>query len=287
MQILAYIGAWIGIAGFVWVCFERADSVAKDEARDSAGKFLSNLEVGQLVNDWSKQFCHVFDAVFGERHFKWKCIWRSFLSSLLAVTIISALQYDQLFKYVGLTGAKIRVVSIEFNISTLVVFAFISIGGALLINWLPDYVSLLETRWILGRLETNSNALRIAIFLSIDLLVTPVIFLCYYFLLEFLYSPFTVHYVLSAKVIISPFDLFSGEWSPWVIFFFSTFFTSVWVWFYALASMTVVLLSKLQTPWLWLRDNFLDIDQKPILAMGWIASMIVTVIFLVSIPFVF
>ena len=292
MQILAYIEAWIGIAGFVWVLFERADKVAKDEARESASRFLRNLEVGKSLNEWPRQFCQVFDTVFGEKHISWRCFLRSAIASLISVILIFIL--FSIFKENILTGAIVDNSEPTSSERMFRVISFVFVGGALY-NILPDYISLLETRFILHKLRNQQSVFQIIFFLSIDIAASIAIFLVPLIItvmtmniaiegLESFEETFTFQSILE----LSSGTIFvKGEIGLLSIFFYSTFFTSIWIYLYVLASSTITFLSKLQKPWLWLRDNFLDIDSKPILAMGWIASMIVTVVFLVSIPFVF
>ena len=62
-------------------------------------------------------------------------------------------------------------------------------------------------------------------------------------------------------------------------YFYTTFFTSIWVWIYALSGFTVKLAAKLN----WLK-GILDIDKKPLRSMAMVSILIVTIIFVV-VPF--
>jgi len=67
------------------------------------------------------------------------------------------------------------------------------------------------------------------------------------------------------------------------IYFYSTFFTSVWLWIYAISGFIVKLAQKLNIGLTWFKGKF-DINQKPLRSMALVSIMIVTIIFVV-VPF--
>lgn len=76
-------------------------------------------------------FTALFDAVFGARHFSWRCVARSALASLVAVALIWLLMGQA-----GAIGLRLRA---ELSLGALLAIA-------LAVNVVADYVSLLETR---------------------------------------------------------------------------------------------------------------------------------------------
>jgi hypothetical protein len=71
----------------------------------------------------------------------------------------------------------------------------------------------------------------------------------------------------------------------WGIFFYSTYFTSVWVWLYVLSGFVVILGRYLGLGFGFLKRIF-DIDNKPIRSLGYVSILLVTVVYLVAAPFV-
>lgn len=273
MDVLKYMGAWFGVTAFFWVLFERADKVAKPEVRKSISKFLRNLEFGRSLNEWPKNFCLVFDSIFGERHFSWKCIFRSALASIISVWF--------LFGIFSLFCTKIaEMMANMIYIARLTLF-FVLI---LIINVFFDYLSLLETRLILRQFGDQPTLLRIIAFLILDVVATVAIITIPFFSWPLIFGGFNSA-IRAIKDFYSVWIWFKGTEPILAVFFYSTFFTSVWVWIYALVSIFVLILRKTERVWAFLKNIFLDIENKPILAMGWIASMIVTIIFIISIPF--
>ncbi len=62
----------------------------------------------------------------------------------------------------------------------------------------------------------------------------------------------------------------------------STINSSVWLWTFLTGSFA---LRAAATPWMFLRDKFLNIEGKPLLALGWIGSMLILLTFVLLAPF--
>ncbi len=59
-------------------------------------------------------------------------------------------------------------------------------------------------------------------------------------------------------------------------FFYSTFFTSIWAWLYAVSRFVLEIISRTQRGLSFLQDK-LDVDKKPFRAMGFTLVLIITV----------
>jgi hypothetical protein len=70
---------------------------------------------------------------------------------------------------------------------------------------------------------------------------------------------------------------------PWGIFFYSTFFTSVWVWLYAVAGGLLRLASYLGLVLRGLR-GILDIQNKPLRSIGMVSNLLITLVYM-GMPF--
>ncbi len=112
---------------------------------------------GDTRENWAKTFLSLFDALFGEKHLSLKCLIRSCIASLIAVSGIWGLMIW--------SGTLTRV---DFQDMTLTKALLLGIA----VNLGADYVSLTETRWLLGRLPAIRSGALHALILLVDLIVT-------------------------------------------------------------------------------------------------------------------
>src|SRR5262249_50998177 len=128
------------LAGIIWKFFERVEGVLKDETKKEIGIWLLHVKVGHHVGPWPDTFAKVFDRVFGSKHLSLKCFLRSCVASLFMVIIAT------LF-----TVSMNSDLKASLNKAGFFTWDIIVAGGstALAFNILPDYLSLLKTRWLL------------------------------------------------------------------------------------------------------------------------------------------
>ena len=279
MMLLSYLASMFATSGFVWYLFERTDKIAKEEIRSSATKFLYSLEIGVSLSLWSTHFSHAFDTLFGKKHLSLTCFLRSSIASIFAA-ILSFIVY--------LVIRPENVLSKEFfDIIKMLFLAIITI------NIVMDYVSLLETRWIIKLIGNNPNTINIFYLLILDLILTSLIFTIFFILLFPLFTFVFLGEMVSWQQTISMFPsviknniFFLGPPPAELgILFYSTFFTSFWVYLYALSCLGIISVSKLKKPWAFLKNRFLNIESNPILVIGWFATLLVVIIYLIMMPF--
>jgi hypothetical protein len=102
----------------------------------------------------------MFDGIFGEAHFRPRCILLSALASVLAVLALWFL-FDRIL------GISLRA---ETDLS---LTQALLLGAA--INIIPDYISLYETRWLLKQFERIRNPIGQLAVLIVDAAVTGLI----------------------------------------------------------------------------------------------------------------
>ena len=154
---------------------------------------------------------------------------------------------------------------------------------------LPDYVSLLETRYVIHLMRRRPSAGWTTILLIVDVTATAVTAA-----LGLLLGVAVVR-VLENDTSFS-WHLFDGliqatiyhlinavhfhAWKPGFlnpgVWFYSAFFTSIWLWVYVLASVTLKSMRYLNVG-IGAMRRMLDIDHKPITSVGMIALIMVTV----------
>lgn len=277
--ILAYVGLWAAVTGGVWTLFARIETVISPEARTAVSRWLRNLDLAGALPNWPAAFAVVFDRVFGERHFSWRCFSRSCVASYAGVLIVTLIwgvlrptQFTAFFE----------------DADTSYLFLFPLFTGIL--NVVPDYCSLLETRYVIRWMSRERSVVRILGFLAIDFAFTLAIASGAWFLMYMGFSFFVggpdldVEYmfiVWKEGLILSA---GSSEDITLGIFLYSTFFTSVWVWLYALSGLIVKLGQYLGLGFSWLRA-ILDIENKPLRSMGMVLNILITILFLIFFPF--
>jgi hypothetical protein len=286
LKVLSFIGSWIGIAGFVWVLFERADKVMKQDAKEKISIFLINFDFKKKINTFPEYFISIFDSIFGDKHFSIKCIMRSCFSSLLSLLLICLFQ---------ISISEIP----EYDKEAYIILPIYIFFLGILINFIPDYISLLETRYLISLVSKKKpkNIIFILIFFDIFLSTIIIFFgIQLYNSLKYIFHVIpderTMLWMLIFNLGSLPESYFEcltyllSFDSVYSLFFYSTFFTSVWLWVYSISVFIAPPLAKICSKWYWLLNNFFDIANKPILSLGWISSMIVTLIFALLTPFV-
>ena len=198
----------------------------------------------QSERNWAKSFTTLFDALFGERHFTWRCFLTSTVVSLAAVLLI--------WLAMGGTGALGLRIRAELSLGVL-------LPMALAVNVLADYVSLLETRWLLGRLHRwRAWPVQLAV-LALDAVLTGAII--WLAIAAYLASPLHGGEVESFAEILGVFSIFS-------VLFYSTFLTSAWTWAYILSTWLMRLLAALRL------GEWLDLERQPIRVLACVLGLV-------------
>jgi len=143
------------LAGIVWKFFKNVGDVLNESTNREIARWIrvKSFETGIVADEagnWPNTFAKVFDHVFGTKHLSWFCFERSVTASCLASMIGYILAGQDFMKSVG--GREFRFRSLvpqDFHpgdlLGVLAMAAFLFAG-----NVLPDYVSLLVTRYILS-----------------------------------------------------------------------------------------------------------------------------------------
>jgi hypothetical protein len=163
----------------------------------------------------------------------------------------------------------------------------------LLQNVLPDNLSLLETRFVLRNMRMGSRSR--SAFLVLDLLVTGgIAFVTTMLVFAVATVVLTIHLHLD-----HPFDLlnpdviggvrsdllltfdwdFNGFFKQSLqVWFFPTFFTSIWLWLYAGSGFLLKAARRFDIGFQWFNRGF-DIEKKPLSAIGLVAGALVAVLY--------
>jgi hypothetical protein len=182
------------------------------------------------------------------------------------------------------------------------------------VNTVPDYFSLLETRWTIKLMGTSNRVVSI---LLVDLLLTVAISGCAIALLD---GAVWSLLQLSAQVLDANRSAFAARpdflamWDariaeydlgmtavdyvgrgllnaisfrrPSGVLFYSAFFTSAWLWAYTMSALGSRVLLKMNSGVGFLL-RVTDVERQPFRSMGFVSVIIVSVLFALGLPLVF
>ncbi|MEM1274751.1 MAG: tetratricopeptide repeat protein [Pseudomonadota bacterium] len=194
-----------------------AASVLNQDRKESIALWLMGA---QSEETWAKSFTALFDAIFGKNHLSPKCFLRSALASLLAVVLIWALM-----GWGGTYDARLEGGEDLWRL----------LGLALIINIFADYVSLLETRWLLGWLSSRRPVVVQILALIADLLISAAII---WVAIWGMTTALQIENDTLAETL--------GVFSPFSILFYSTFLTSLWSWAFIASTWIIRLVAGLR-----------------------------------------
>lgn len=238
---LAIGGGFIGLG---W----KADGGISPEFRNKLSGQIIRLRRIEPGETWPTIFADLFDHVFGKKHDTFRCFSRSSFASLISVGVVILIWVQVSPEDLSMSPAKLNF----RNIFGLSIF-FIGV------NIITDYISLLETRYVIQWMSQIKSGLKFLALLLFDTLVTALIFL-FGLVMMILGAIITSKFFPGLGPNIQFFPIFV-DWithgiarfpgglgpSPNIlIFFYTTFFTSVWVWLFALAWGAMRLVGRIQ-----------------------------------------
>jgi hypothetical protein len=248
------------VVGFVVVLFLLGDRWLNRESRRELGNWLiDDARAEARVDALPKAFIEWFDALFRVRKItvpKWlggeiplPNFWRSALASFLALVAAFVV-------WLANKGVLAQPDQAVGDNTGLLLFMY---GGAtVLTNIIPDYLSLVESRLVLGKMSETRSLLGKLVWLVVDAILTTAIVFFFLWGSGLLLLPLVPHDSLYAVGCLTQenFDFarmvdiavagltFSTppgtiNYDVSSIYIFSSFFTSFWVWLYLGSSLLV------------------------------------------------
>lgn len=287
---LLYIGSWLSLTGGIYGLFDKAGKVVHPDTKKASAQWLKNLDLPEELPNWPAIFAETFDSVFTRKHLSWGCFWRSCVASVVAVAIVTltvaavggrSFFREEILESFGGAGR-----------TTFFLFALFT----LTYNLLPDYLSLFETRLVIGWIGKSNAGLRTLALLLFDVAATALIF----FVVGLVVMTNLVAIIMSIFISTDVGTLtkmteafwnglrFSGSTPKAAglgIFIYSTFFTSVWVWLYALSGFLIKLITRLRGGLHFLQKH-LNLEEHPLRSMGLVLILLVTVGYLIGAVFI-
>jgi len=283
-RIAEVLATGLAIGGALLAMAWQADGAISLEFKRDLSLWLVRLDpaaVGHSVQRWPVHFAALFDRVFGKKHLSWRCFFRSCIASLLAF-LLCTLIYMQAAPGDWAAFLRDTTESVAGTRGAFINLLFLA-GIAAIANLLPDYVSLLETRCVIGRLQRSDSLAGQVGWLAVDVIATTAIF----FLL--------VGVVLAALVVLSGMEWRRAaeqisdfipkvvQWSllapadrpalrVYAIPVWTTFFTTAWVWLYFIAQFLMRLAIPLRRTLSFLQYA-LPVRERPLRAVGQVMAL--------------
>jgi hypothetical protein len=269
------LGLFYGVTKFFDVVGDRLN----DDTKLEIAVWLLGVKVGQKLEPWPDTFAKVFDRVFGKNHLSWRCVWRSCVISYVLLVFAAVIYTQVRFP----SGHFIR--GLRFPGWPHMAMFF---GITLFTNVLPDYLSLLESRFVLRLMARTrsggvwTGGLVLDVWLTLLIAFLPILILSGVLARRF--DPLSV---LRAgwSSIRHPFDFTRDVYgyavqNPVVIF--PAFFTSIWLWLYAGSGFLLKAARRFDIGFDWFNRHF-DIEKKPLQSIGLVAGALVAVVYWVAV----
>ena len=272
-----YLAAWAASITGIGLLFSSLDTVVPCPTRRRIGEFLRNTEVRF---QWNESFVDIFDTIFGKACFT----PRRLLMSAVISTIFSVVMY---LVWRSFQPEAYALIVREVGIVEPAVMAVVFL---VLLNWIPDYVSLQETRWLLTVMQAG-RGFPFFVVIVVDALLTFLVWVAW---LTFVWVIFDVldlqffpelsfhNYLRSidaAVFFIGDKKLIATFLS---VYLYTTFFTSIWLWLYALSTWIIRFLHRLISAFQ-RAISPLDLESKPFTSIG-VVSMAITTLLFAAIP---
>ena len=286
VELLGFGGTGFAASLAVLGLFWKADDAFSDEFRDSLSNKLRRMKIETRQVNWPYSFSLIFDRIFGHDHLSRKCFGRSCIASFLAILLLLALNWslhpNDFWNFSLTTVWQVLVISI-------------------CLNFLPDYLSLLETRWIIGVAMRHDSPFVKIILIAVDLVMTVIIFFVFgstltffaFVLLSYFGAiPESIDFSLDGYLTVTMsvyrnieqgglyLQAAGGQAPSMGVYFYSTLFTSVWVWLFVAGWFVVRNGARFQKGLAVLQFT-LPIKTKPMRSIGEVAAIVTALAFVV------
>ena len=139
------------LAMIVFGFFSWVECLLKPTVRVDIAGWLVGLEVGQKLEPWPNTFVNVFDKVFGTKYLSWKCLLRSITATSI-VLVLGTVAFSSSQDW----SVPIRVFNGLLD----------SLRVGFVVNVLPDYLSLMKTRYAVRFMTQKSLSIWIILFID-------------------------------------------------------------------------------------------------------------------------
>ena len=256
-----YLGGGAALATFIFFLFQAAHLAMNEEGRKAFGRWVVNSDSNTMWYTLGQQFRVVFESVFGREHGTLFCFKRSvaasFLSFIFCYFILSVLVFD---------GAILE----NFTWTVLLL--------PLVLNFIPDNISLWQTRYFINYLSNRTSLLRIVAILVVDSALTLLIVYVAFAILYFFDSPVNPGGLYTPIRFIDQFIVEPNLFTLAVLV--TSFLTSVWLWVFIIGVTLSLILKRINGVWKKVTNlKWIDFDNNALHAVGLIAMFATIIIY--------
>jgi hypothetical protein len=263
------IKLWATMVGLIMAFAIYMDSVTTPSTKKKIAEFLlANSQLPKIILECPRLFIESFDSFFGKNHLSIKCFIRSSLVSIVVILIIGFL----LRGHPSFNPFSLDIVSSSIAGIVYVLFLFIL---SILLNVIPDYISLLETRYIIHQ-SIDRNVIYLLFIILLDFFISGLIYILIAGLISYsvlgLMEANLLKYYLNIYVYMYHFTSMCLG-GGYTIFFLSTYFTSFWMYMLLIFGITI----KIAYPIINVSKH-LVVEEKPFQSIGLLLIIIFTII---------
>lgn len=299
------ISVYLMLCATIYALFSVVETLLKKDVLREVSSWMLNADGDSNSNTWPVTFVTLFDSLFGTRKSKRGIQIPSFLRSAL-VSILAAFLLLAIITY---SGIELLVFELEIfpdswaddgtwgAVIEALVFTLLI---AAIFNVVPDFISIIETRFVLQALQKSKSNLNNAMLLFVDVIFTLIIAFIGSIIANFLFP--LVAFILEGfdfDVILDwdiPYDI-GGIIDVYIsillmetsisdvdttffcgVFIYSTFLTSIWIWLYVFSGVVSRILVKFSAFRSLISGTF-RVTEKPLSILGGICISLVTVVF--------
>jgi len=271
--ILSFAGTLSAVVAAVLALFESIERSAYISAKESTYNWIAGIRTYNVENTWTTGVVKIYENQFGSNYFSSRFIKRSALVTL----VCTALSGIYLFYILDVTIVGELVGSVDSTGSIYYRYVVASIFIAALVSFIPDYISLIESKLILNELTKMKKLSHVYYMLLLDTLLTTCVLLTFGFFSTVVWIAFVGRVGFIEEFFVACGDTRMGYiMAGMVMGSISTYFTSVWVWAYILGGSTLKYLYRYFFPIYKLVDRICDISSHPFRSIGIILSVITT-----------
>jgi hypothetical protein len=265
------------LAGVVWKFFEKVEGVLTDQTKFEIAVWLVGVKVGQKMEPWPRTFSKIFDQVFGAKHLSWKCFRRSVCASCMAVLVANV--WWLFFGNISNEYPSVNKSIFFVNLSAVLCLQVIG-------NVLPDYISLLKSRKFIRFVSADTRLRLVLLCLLADFLGGAILalfgmLLCFKAQDLAVRASKTIAIRLLPDALIPPYSAVSAFGAVLLLgppALGASMLTSIWFSLYAGSGLLLKAARRFDIGFDWFNRK-LDIEKKPLSAIGLVAGAIVAVVF--------
>ena len=276
----SYLFAWAVATTGLWFIFDKAEVAVAAPVRKKIAAGLVSSDVGAALAGIPEQFTALFDRAFGDKHWSRRRFFRSSVVSVLASVAVLLIGLAFGFRpsiWASYFDPEVRAGLggwLQLEVAEAVLMYLLV---AIVLNVLPDYLSLLESRWAIGLLSPSQSRTTWLAIGCFDLIATTAISFGFIWFVVVIFNGNPLGEIEPLTVV-----RFENMYSP---YFYTAFFTSVWLWLYAASVLVSRVLLRMNSGVGFLL-RVTDVEKQPFRSMGFVSVILVSCLFALGLPLV-